>query len=542
MKQQQQQQQLAKESKASRKKSTSVSDDTTTRTSEGFEIAMRPKNVSPELANLERQQRRRRLRRNLTCFAFLLLLLLAAAFVVVLRRDEITNKSASGLFGSNVSPSDSSSGEGGNETDTDANVSVGAPSSFLRSSFPTVFPTVAPSEAYSMAPSEAQQMNLPPKDAVPIVSPSPTVPDNIFLSSTSAPTTTPSSNPTLPPVPNPTLPPIPNPTTPAPTNAPTTSSPSSSPTETPLTVTQRGSFQLLETLPHDPTAFTQGLEVLSLKRLQYPNVTAVGTTTSSNYFVESTGVSGESTLRVVDVTTGSVVEQLDLHPAYFGEGCTYYQTPSTDPNVIKLKIVQLTWQSGIGIVYELDITTETSGQGGAVKSLSPVNLQYVGTFEIDTTSGEGWGIVYHPTLDQFIVSDGTENLHFWKLRQDTGGNLSFERVRTLPVQRRFSADEEWAAVQRLNELEWDPHSQDGMTVLANVWQTQHIVRIRLEDGLVSNQYHLTTLERPTTADVMNGIAAVWDSSSTTMTGNDPVDEFWITGKYWPNMYRVRLVD
>lgn len=181
----------------------------------------------------------------------------------------------------------------------------------------------------------------------------------------------------------------------------------------------------------------------------------------------------------------------------------------------KVKIAQLTWVSGTGLVYEVNI--QTGDKSNADSNLTPTNLQLVGTFDIDTTNGEGWGMVYHPTLDQFIVSDGTDNLHFWELRQDqnnNGGNLVFELVRTLPVQRRFSTTEAWSGVVRLNELEWDPYSYNGMTILANVWLTDSIVRIRLEDGIVTHEYQLGTLERPSSADVLNGIAAVWDSTTT----------------------------
>ncbi|KAG7359082.1 glutamine cyclotransferase [Nitzschia inconspicua] len=314
-------------------------------------------------------------------------------------------------------------------------------------------------------------------------------------------------------------------------------------------VTTRASFELLETLPHDPMAFTQGLEVLSLQRLWYgqnnssSSNNTTTTITSTDYFLESTGLYGQSSLRLVDIPTGSVLEQINLPDSDFGEGCTYYQVPSDDPNIKTLKVVQLTWRSGVGAVYELNITTDTTTTSGTTTAPIPLTLQNVGSFGIDTTNGEGWGIVYHPTLDQFIVTDGTSNLHFWELRDDdTGGgnNLVFERVKTIPVQRRFSADQEWTQVQRLNELEWDPHSYGGNTILANIWEAELVVRIRLEDGIVSHQYNFESLDRPADVDVLNGIAAVWDSASS--SGDDTTDQFWVTGKLWPQMYRVRLID
>lgn len=384
----------------------------------------------------------------------------------------------------------------------------------------TDFPTGSPTDSPTSSPVDALADAFAPQTALPT--------DAGSFGVATSPSTTP----------------VANPVTAAPISPPKTGAPSVSPTERPAPmVTARGSFELLETLPHDASAFTQGLEVLSLQRLQHGQnasaTTATTTTTSTEYFLESTGQYGQSSMRLVDIATGSVVEELDLSSSYFGEGCTYYEVPSDDPNVKKLKILQLTWQSGVGAVYDLDISLDTTD--AAERSPLPANLEYTGFFDINTTSSEGWGIVYHPILDQFIVSDGSSNLHFWELREDNGSKLVFDLVRTLPVLRRFSADSEWGNVQRLNELEWDPHSYGGMTILANVWQAEHVVRIRLEDGIVSHQYKFETLERPATADVLNGIAAVWDSTPSSM-GDASKDQFYITGKYWSQMYRVRLID
>jgi glutamine cyclotransferase len=41
--------------------------------------------------------------------------------------------------------------------------------------------------------------------------------------------------------------------------------------------------------------------------------------------LESTGQYGESSLRLVDIATGTVVEQLSVHADHFAEGCTFSQ-------------------------------------------------------------------------------------------------------------------------------------------------------------------------------------------------------------------------
>src|SRR5271170_824150 len=83
-------------------------------------------------------------------------------------------------------------------------------------------------------------------------------------------------------------------------------------------------YQVIHAYPHDPNAFTQGLEF------------------RAGFLYEGTGLKGRSTLRKVKLETGEVVQQISLAPEYFGEGIT----------VINQQIIQLTWQSHVGFVYE----------------------------------------------------------------------------------------------------------------------------------------------------------------------------------------------
>ena len=77
--------------------------------------------------------------------------------------------------------------------------------------------------------------------------------------------------------------------------------------------------------PHDPHAFTQGLEYYG------------------GYVYESTGVAGQSTLRKVALETGEVIQKVNLPSQYFGEGLTIFHG----------KIYQLTWLSKKGFIYDL---------------------------------------------------------------------------------------------------------------------------------------------------------------------------------------------
>ena len=348
------------------------------------------------------------------------------------------------------------------------------------------------------------------------------------------------------PTPQPTTLPTPLPTTPVPTTSqPTTSPPTLSPTAgTDITTTILGSYELIETIPHDSTAFTQGLEVLSYERF-FNSTGNTSSTTPNNsnnnnnnnkyYMIESTGQYGQSSIRIVDYlsTTGQVIviDQINLDDTYFGEGCTAYYDPQ-NPN--EIQIYQITWLSGTGFIYTIPFDTVFGNSEG---NNVPPTLTQVGTFDINTTTGEGWGIIYHPILQQFIVSDGSNNLHFWKLNDEGNGGRTFQTVRTVSVTRHSpTSDNSWISLSNLNELEYDPSYPN--TVLANVWYEDNIVRIDLDTGKVTHQYDMSSLEKPNTnsGSVLNGIAAIWDEST---VGDQ--QQFWVTGKYWPSMYRIRFV-
>lgn len=221
-------------------------------------------------------------------------------------------------------------------------------------------------------------------------------------------------------------------------------------------------LEVLGTLPHDPGAFTQGLELVD------------------GVLYEGTGLEGQSSLRRVDPDTGEVEQHVDLPDDLFGEGIT----------VVGDRIWQLTWRDGVAI--ERDRST-----------LDEVRRV--------TYEGEGWGLCRDG--DRLVMSDGTDELAF----RDPG---SFAETGTVAVRR------DGQPVARLNELECV-----GGQVWANVWQTDEVVRIDPADGRVTATVDLSSL-RPADvpeSDVLNGIAAV-----------PGTDEFLVTGKNWPTIFRVRF--
>jgi glutamine cyclotransferase len=225
------------------------------------------------------------------------------------------------------------------------------------------------------------------------------------------------------------------------------------------------SYEVVNTYPHDLRAFTQGLVY------------------EDGLLYEGTGLRGESTLRRVELETGTVLQQRDLPADLFGEGVTVFGD----------RIVQLTWQSNVGFVYDKE------------------SFELLRDFDYPT---EGWGITHDG--ERLIMSDGTSTLHFLDpaTLEETGG------VEVLDGDR---------AVDRLNELEYVRGE-----VYANVWQTDLIARIAPETGRVTGWIDLTGLlnaeDRSEPVDVLNGIA--YDAEG---------DRLFVTGKLWPTLFEIILV-
>jgi glutamine cyclotransferase len=224
-------------------------------------------------------------------------------------------------------------------------------------------------------------------------------------------------------------------------------------------------YRVVTTYPHDPGAFTQGLVF------------------DEGVLYEGTGLRGQSTLRKVDLETGTALQLLALPDTYFGEGITTFGE----------RIYQLTWQSNIGFIYDKE------------------SFDLLGTFAYPT---EGWGLTHDG--ERLIMSDGTATLHF----------LDPE---TLEETAQVEVYDEQGPVTRLNELEYV-----GGEIYANVWQTDWIVRIDPENGRVLGWIDLEGLLSPEDyeqrVDVLNGIA--WDAKN---------DRLFVTGKWWPKLFEIELM-
>jgi glutamine cyclotransferase len=224
-------------------------------------------------------------------------------------------------------------------------------------------------------------------------------------------------------------------------------------------------FKIVRTFPHDPAAFTQGLAF------------------RDGFLYEGTGLKGRSSLRKVRLDTGEVIQRVDLAPEFFGEGIALYNN----------EIIQLTWQSQTGFVYNLS------------------NFHLLHRFSY---AGEGWGLTAND--HEIFMSDGTPEI---RVLDGT----------TLAEKRRFTVRDGDTPIGQLNELEF----VDG-EIFANVWQTDRIARISPQSGKVVGwidlQGLLSPIYRLESGAVLNGIA--YDSIR---------KRLFVTGKLWPSIFEIRII-
>jgi glutamine cyclotransferase len=222
-------------------------------------------------------------------------------------------------------------------------------------------------------------------------------------------------------------------------------------------------YSVVNVYPHDTNAFTEGL------------------TFDNGFLYESTGLYGNSTLRRVDLQTGEVLQLRTLPSQYFGEGIA----------IVGDEIVQLTWQSHVGFVYD------------------KATFNLLQEFNYST---EGWGLTYDGK--RLIMSDGTSTLYFLD-------PVTFKRIGQVTVH-------DMAPVTELNELEYIKGS-----VYANVWGEEKIAVINPKTGQVTAWIDMTGIQNLKNQDpnnVLNGIA--YDASG---------DRLFVTGKMWPHIFEIKLI-
>lgn len=230
-------------------------------------------------------------------------------------------------------------------------------------------------------------------------------------------------------------------------------------------------YDIVKVYRHDPRAFTQGLLF------------------HNGFLYESTGQYGASTLRKVEIETGKVLQKYDVPREFFAEGIA----------LLDGKVYQLTWQSGIGFVYDLE----------TFKLLK--EFRY---------SGEGWGLTTDGKL--LYHSDGTHVIRVVEPEK-------YETVRTLVVK-----SDDGRPLMNINELEWVKGE-----IWANIWHSErigkpnHVARIDPESGKLLGWIKLEGIspadQSANSENTLNGIA--YDPEG---------DRIFVTGKNWKNLFEIKL--
>lgn len=230
------------------------------------------------------------------------------------------------------------------------------------------------------------------------------------------------------------------------------------------------SYKVVNTFPHDTTAYTQGLSFVDGKLL------------------ESTGRKGQSQLKWVDLATGKNIKATNLSAEYFGEGSVK----------VGDKIVVLTWQENVGLVYD----------AGSLKEIATFPYQ---------SSREGWGLTYNGK--HLLRSDGTNRI--WLMNSQNYREEGYIEVY-----------DHKGAVENINELEY----VEGK-IYANVYGTHQFIIINSQTGAVEAEVDLSALvpknyfkdEYEQINNVLNGIA--YDAVG---------KRLFVTGKKWPKLFEIKL--
>lgn len=199
---------------------------------------------------------------------------------------------------------------------------------------------------------------------------------------------------------------------------------------------------------------------------------------------ESCGQYGTSSFKKVDLQTGKDLRRLNFDGRYFVEGSCVQDG----------LLYILTWREHKCFVYDIN------------------SFKYLGELY---NPREGWGLTTNGK--DLILSDGTSR-------------ICFLDPQTFAVRYSKEVKMDGKPVTFLNELEYI-----NGEIWANVYIEDYIVIIDPATGNVKGRIDCNgllpnSLRRPTT-DVLNGIAH-----------NPATGEIYLTGKYWPKMYKVKVVE
>lgn len=197
--------------------------------------------------------------------------------------------------------------------------------------------------------------------------------------------------------------------------------------------------------------------------------------------IESSGQYGRSFVRRYPLANPDQFQERRLPAQHFAEGVA----------LVNQHLYLLTWREQT--LYVLD-----------KMSLQPLfKLAY---------KGEGWGLTFDGT--HLIMSDGSSTLYY-------------RDKKNFAIKRELHVQDNNQPVSLLNELEYA-----WGTIWANVWREDKIMQIDPLSGKVMAEVNLSVLVKENGENfnkVLNGIA--YDKNE---------DAFWVTGKYWPKKYLIKI--
>ena len=229
-------------------------------------------------------------------------------------------------------------------------------------------------------------------------------------------------------------------------------------------------YKIINEYPHDINSYTQGLEFYD------------------NRLFESTGLRGKSALKEIEFKTGKVIRNLSIDDSYFAEGITLYDK----------KIYQLTWQSKIGFIYDLE------------------SFELIDSFQYGNSS-EGWGLCNDGNL--IYKSDGTSKI--WIIDPNSLEEIDFIQVTTNK-----------SIISKINEMEWI-----NGKIYANTYQFNKDIVLIIDpetgsvEGVVDFNGLKKNLENHPKIDVLNGIA--YNKNSKTI---------FMTGKNWNKLFELQIIE
>ena len=205
-----------------------------------------------------------------------------------------------------------------------------------------------------------------------------------------------------------------------------------------------------------------------------------------NELILGTGLQGQSKIGKFNLETGELEDAQLLPNNYFGEGLTHTEN----------FLWQLTWKEKL------------------VLKRDPKTFEILEEIPIET---EGWGLCYDSENKVLWRSDGSSALY----KHDPNTFELLDKVKIMNGK---------LSASKLNELEY----YNGY-IYANRLYRDEIVKIDPKEDKVVDQYDVRSIidetmdeEQIASIDTLNGIAHIKDN------------EFYITGKLYPYIYKVTL--